>query len=129
MSLVNSRFLVWSKPEHNSLFTLYVEHFVRALEDGEADPFSLAEAATFAGALTEAGFRQVQVRAVPLTFQFPSFEVLVEWWDSPFEEALVRLEAEPQPRLLAEVRPIVRQYEGPAGIVAPGELLLGIGLK
>jgi ubiquinone/menaquinone biosynthesis C-methylase UbiE len=121
--------LVWSKPERNSLFTLYVERFVRALEDGEADPFSLAEAATFAGALTGAGFRQVQVQAIPLTFQFPSFEALAEWWGSPFKEALARLEAEPRQRLLAEVRQTVRQYEGPAGIVAPGELLLGMGLK
>jgi ubiquinone/menaquinone biosynthesis C-methylase UbiE len=124
--------LVWSKPERNSLFTLYVDLFVNALETLEAqesDPFSLADAAFFARMLTEAGFRQVAVQAVAITFQFPSFETLADWWGPPFDEALAKLEPEARQRLLEEVREKVGQFEGPQGIQAPGELLLVIGNK
>jgi ubiquinone/menaquinone biosynthesis C-methylase UbiE len=121
--------LVWSKPERNSLFTLYVDRFVHALETEEADPFSLADAALFASLLTEVGFRQAQVQAVAITFQFPSFEALTGWWGSPFDETLAKLEPEPRQRFLEEVRQTVSQFEGPEGIRAPGELLLGVGLK
>ncbi|HEY7415016.1 MAG TPA: class I SAM-dependent methyltransferase [Ktedonobacteraceae bacterium] len=127
--------LVWSKPEHNPLFALYVtivENLLSAedlLEEQWTDPFSLADAAFFASALTSAGFQEVQVQALPLTFLFSSFEVLTTWWYSPFDEALAKLEPESRSRKLEEIRQVVHQFEGPQGIVAPAELLLGTGIK
>jgi ubiquinone/menaquinone biosynthesis C-methylase UbiE len=124
--------LVWSKPERNSLFTLYVDIITNPAgmwEGQESDPFSLAEAVFFANSLTEAGFHQVQVQAIAITFQFPSFETLAGWWGPPFDQTLAKLEPEPRQRLLEELRQTVRQFEGPQGIQAPGELLLGVGIK
>jgi ubiquinone/menaquinone biosynthesis C-methylase UbiE len=126
--------LVWSKPERNPLFTLYEDILANSLQAEEAegqwaDPFSLADAALFAGALIEAGFRQVQVHAIPLTFQFPSFEVLTTWWGPDYDEALAKLEGAPRQHIQAQVRQAVRQFEEPQGIVAPAELLLGTGVK
>lgn len=126
--------LVWSKPERNPLFTLdttIVEKFLytQGSEEQRSDPFSLADAALFADVLTEAGFQEVQVRTIPLTFHFPSFEVLRAWWGPSFEKALAKLEPRQRQRVLEEARQGVRQFEGPQGIVAPAELLLGVGRK
>jgi ubiquinone/menaquinone biosynthesis C-methylase UbiE len=126
--------LVWSKPERNPLFTLYEEILANLLKAKEVeeqwvDPFSLADAALFANALAEAGFQEVQVQAIALTFQFPSFEALTTWWGPDYDEAMARLEPELRQRTQAKVRQAVREFEGLQGIVAPAELLLGIGMK
>ncbi|HEV8190190.1 MAG TPA: hypothetical protein VGP82_01705 [Ktedonobacterales bacterium] len=93
------------------------------------DPFSLGDATNFAHALTAAGFRQIQVETIALTYDFPSFEVLTDWWGPPFAEALAKLEPEPRQRVLEEVRQAVHQFEGPQGIQAPAEPLLGVGMN
>jgi ubiquinone/menaquinone biosynthesis C-methylase UbiE len=126
--------LVWSKPERNPLFALCVDIVANSLkvEEGEeqwSDPFSTSDAALFASALTEAGFQEVRVQAIPLTFQFPSFETLTTWWGPRFEKALTKLEPEPRQHMLEEVQQAVRQFEGPQGILAPAELLLSIRMK
>jgi ubiquinone/menaquinone biosynthesis C-methylase UbiE len=123
--------LVWSKPERNPLFTLEDPIVAKYLEVEEPrfDVFSLADAALFASMLTETGFQEVQVQAIALPFRFPSFEVLTAWWGSSFKKALAKLEPEPRRRMLAEVRQAVRPFEGPQGIVAPAEVLLGVAMK
>lgn len=126
--------LVWSKPERNPLFTLDEAILAqwRATEEAnepQADVFSLADAALFASRLKQAGFQDVQVQAIPLTFHFPSFEVLTAWWGSSWKNALAKLDSGPGWRLLEEARQAVRQFEGPQGIMAPAEVLLGVGAK
>jgi ubiquinone/menaquinone biosynthesis C-methylase UbiE len=126
--------LVWSKSENNPLFALYVTMVAKSLKAEELevqwpDLFRLSDAALFASTLTSAGFQEVQVQAIALTFQFPSFETLTAWWGPPFEKALAKLEPEPGQCMLEEVRQAVRPFEGPQGIVAPAELLLGVGRK
>ncbi len=126
--------LVWAKPERNPLFALYITIVAKSLEadeveEREPDSFSLADAALFASALTEAGFQAVQVQAIALTFHFPSFETLTTWWGPDYEDALAKLEPEPRQRIQEQVRQAVHQFEGPQGIVAPAELLLGVGMK
>ena len=56
-------------------------------------------------------------------------ETLTTWWGPPFDKALAKLEQEPAQRMREEVRQAVRQFEGPQGIQAPAELLLGVGMK
>lgn len=126
--------LVWSKPERNPLFAPYIAIVVQSLkaaQSGEAgfDPFSLADTTVFARMLTEAGFRQAQVHAIPLTFRFPSFEVLAQWWGSRLDTAIAALGPQQGRRALDDIRQHVRQFEGPQGIEAPAELLLGMGMK
>jgi ubiquinone/menaquinone biosynthesis C-methylase UbiE len=123
--------LVWSKPGRNPLLALDIEIIRRYGEVAERQPdvFSLADEATFARLLTEAGFREVQVHALPLTFRFPSFEALAAWCGPLFDKALARLEPEPGKRVQEEVRQRVQQFERPEGIVAPAEVLLGAGMK
>src|SRR5258708_48444 len=123
--------LVWSKPERNPLFTLEDPIVAKYLEVEEPrfDVFSLADSALFASMLTETGLQEVQVQAIALPFRFPSFEVPTAWWGSSFKKALATLEPEPRRRMLAEVRQAVRPFEGPQGIVAPAEVLLGVAMK
>jgi ubiquinone/menaquinone biosynthesis C-methylase UbiE len=126
--------LVWSKSENNPLFAPYVAMVAKSLKAEElevqwSDLFRLSDAALFASTLTSAGFQEVQVQAIALTFQFPSFETLTAWWGPPFEKALAKLEPEPGQRMLEEIRQAVRPFEGPQGIVVPAELLLGVGRK
>jgi ubiquinone/menaquinone biosynthesis C-methylase UbiE len=123
--------LVWSKPERNPLFTLEIEtirKYGEAAED-QPDVFSLADEATFIRGLTEVGFREVQVHALPQTFRFPSFEALTAWWGPLFDRTLARLEREPGQHVYEEIRQAVRQFERSEGIVAPAEVLLGVGMK
>ncbi|HEX6483156.1 MAG TPA: class I SAM-dependent methyltransferase [Ktedonobacteraceae bacterium] len=126
--------LVWSKPERNPLLTLGGAILAkwRTTEEGEEqqfDLFSLADAALFASMLTEAGFPEVQMQVITLTFHFPSFEVLTAWWGSPWRQALAKLDSESGQRLLKEARQAVRQFEEPQGIIAPAEVVLGVGTK
>lgn len=126
--------LVWSKPERNPLFILEeaILATCRATEEEkepQADVFSLADAAFFGSRLQQAGFQQVQVQVIPLTFHFPSFEVLTDWWGASWKKALAKLDAEPRWLLLEEARQAARQFEGPQGMSAPAEVLLAAGTK
>jgi ubiquinone/menaquinone biosynthesis C-methylase UbiE len=126
--------LVWSAPERNPLLVLDDAILAKVLPEQEPaerqiDAFSLADATLFASALAAAGFQQVMVQALPLTFSFPSFEALTAWWGPRFEHALAVLEPASRQRLLEEAHQAVRPFERPEGIVAPAEVLLGVGTK
>jgi ubiquinone/menaquinone biosynthesis C-methylase UbiE len=126
--------LVWSQPERNPLFTLEEAilakwHAKEEAKEPQVDVFSLADAALFASRLKQAGFQDVQVQVIPLTFHFPSFEVLTAWWGSSWKNALAKLDSESGQRLLEEARQAVRQFEGPQGISALAEVVLGVGTK
>lgn len=128
--------LVWSKPERNPLLTLDGTIIAKSiagedLKEQDSVLFSLADSSLFASMLTEAAFQDVQVQVIPLTFHFPSFDMLTAWWGSPFQKALAKLDSEPgrARSLLDEAGQSVHQFEGPQGIIAPAEVLLGIGTK
>lgn len=126
--------LVWSQPERNPLFALEQAilakwHAKEEAKEPQVDVFSLADAALFGSRLQQAGFQDVQVQVIPLIFHFPSFEVLADWWGSSWKNALAELDSESGQRLLEEARQAVRQFEGPQGIRAPAEVVLGTGTK
>jgi ubiquinone/menaquinone biosynthesis C-methylase UbiE len=126
--------LVWSTPERNPLFILDDAIIARFVQEEKpavqrSDPFSLADAAHFASVLGAAGFRPVQVHTLPLTFSFPSCEELTAWWGPQFAHVLAALEPASRQRLLEEAHQAVRPFERSQGIVAPAEVLLGVGRK
>ncbi len=124
--------VVWSTPEHNPLFIMG-DTFEAQLLGTQAtpgpDPFALADAEAFAGALTQAGFQEVAVQPLSLPFRFASLEALFFWWGPSFESALTTLDPESRQRIMEDIRQAVRPYEGPQGIEAPAEALLGVGRK
>jgi SAM-dependent methyltransferase len=126
--------IVWSAPERNPLFAQeigVVAAYRRATwpDEHPLDPFALADQSLFAGLLQQAGFDQVDVQPLALTFHFTAFDELRHWWGASFEEAVAAREPEERERLLAELRRDVRQYEGLEGITAPAEVLLAAGIR
>lgn len=51
------------------------------------------------------------------------------WWGDKYNAILGTLEPEPRQHLLEEIRRARRAFEGPQGIQAPEEFLLGVGIK
>lgn len=126
--------LVWSKPERNPLFILPDTVLAQTRDaagraEWRPDVFSLADPSDFVYALTQAGFRAVQVRPIPLTFRFPSFELLRSWWGPNCDAALAALEPGSRQLVDETLRKSVRPYEASGEIVAPAEVLLGVGTK
>lgn len=121
--------IVWSLPQHNPLFAMYVNVIEKPVGAKRLGFFSLADAAHFTGLLKVAGFEDVLVQTITTTFHFPSFDLLRAYWGPLFEEALAKLDPEQAQEVLEQLRQGVHQFEGSEGIVAPGELLLGVGTK
>ena len=93
--------------------------------------WGLRDAAGLAEAFRAAGFREVEVRPVAITWRFPSLEdALKNAQDS--QPQLARLlgmlgEAD-QAAAWAEVRQALQPYAGRAGFEAPGEALIASGV-
>jgi ubiquinone/menaquinone biosynthesis C-methylase UbiE len=123
---------VWSAPEHNPLLSLpltIMAKYTGGSPFSAPGPFALGDPAIFEQALTQAGFRDVSIQAVPLHFQAASAEAFIPTRRRLFADALERLSQEDQQRLLEEVRQALQPFEGPHGLVASGEVLIGAGTR
>jgi hypothetical protein len=124
--------LVWSAPVRNPLTSVplaLLEKYTGASFLGAAGPFALANPAHFEQVLKEAGFHEVTIQAIPVRFQFPSLEAFMLQGRRTVEGMMERLSQQEQERLAQDIRQALRQFEGPQGLVAPGEVLLGVGTK
>jgi hypothetical protein len=94
------------------------------------DPFAIADPTTFERELTEAGFHEVITHALPFQFHSASLDVFLQSTASRLTSNVMgQLNQQEQQQLLEEVRQALSQFEGPQGLVAPAELLLGVGSK
>ncbi len=123
---------VWSTPEHNPLISLPLT--ISAKYTGTAPfstpgPFALADPAIFKQALDQAGFREVSIQAVPLHFQAASVEAFLQTRRRMLADTMKRLDQKDQQRLLEDIRQALLPFEGPHGLAAPGEVLIGAGTK
>jgi hypothetical protein len=82
--------------------------------------------------LTDAGFRDVSVQAMPAPRHFSSSEEMTHYITtaSPMlHESLSKLDEAGRAAMLAEIEETMRQFEGPDGIAVSGEALVGVGTK
>jgi ubiquinone/menaquinone biosynthesis C-methylase UbiE len=124
--------LVWSAPARNPLTAVpltLLEQYTGASFLGAAGPFALADPRHFEQVLKEAGFHEVTIQAIPVRFQFPSLEAFMLQGRRTVGGMMERLSQQEQERLAQDIRQGLRQFEGPQGLVAPGEVLLGVGTK
>ncbi len=125
--------LVWSAPEHNPLFALplaIVSHYAGGTSSHRPDPFALSDPEVFERELTEAGFDEVTTRALPFQSHYASLEAFLQSTASRLTaDVMGQLSQPEQQQLLGEVREALSQFEGSHGLVAPAELLLGVGSK
>jgi ubiquinone/menaquinone biosynthesis C-methylase UbiE len=123
---------VWSAPEHNPLLSLPLTIMAK-YTGGESfstpGPFALSDPAIFEQALTQAGFREVSIQAVPLHFQAASVEAFLQTRRRIFVDALQQLSQEDRHRLFEEIKQALLPFEGPHGLVASGEVLIGAGTR
>lgn len=130
--------LVWSRPEKNPLFRLFAAASARQTNDAAPRPpdaaprpptlFSLASPEVFERELTNAGFREVMVRAVAFQFHpssLDAFQKASEKEIAPITQA----DRQQQQQVEEAKQTLRRQFEGPQGLVLPGEALLGAGTK
>jgi ubiquinone/menaquinone biosynthesis C-methylase UbiE len=125
--------LIWSAPENNPLFSLtlaVVSKYARGAFSQRPDPFALSDATVFERELMEAGFGEVRTRALPFQFHSASLDVFMQSTASRLTAGVMgQLSQQEQHQLLGEVREALSQFEGSHGLVAPAELLLGVGSK
>ncbi len=125
--------LIWSTPEHNPLFAIplaIVATYDRAAPSDGSNPLAFAGPAVFARELTEAGFSKVITQALPFQSHYASLDAFLQSTASRLTAGVMgQLSQQEQQRLLGEVRQALSQFEGPHGLVAPAEFLLGVGSK
>jgi SAM-dependent methyltransferase len=125
--------LVWSTPEHNPLWSLplaILSRYASGAVSPGPNPFALADPTVFAGELTEAGFHEVSTRALSFESHYASLDEFLHSTGSRLAAAVMGQLSQPeQQHLLEEARQALSQFEGPQGLVAPAELLLGVGSK
>ena len=125
--------LVWSAPENNPLFSLplaIVSNYARGTSSHRPHPFALSDPTVFERELTEAGFDEVITRALPFQSHYASLDAFLHSTASRLTAGVMgQLRKPEQQQLLGEVRQALSQFEGSHGLVAPAELLLGVGSK
>ena len=125
--------LVWSAPEHNPLFALplaIVSNYARGAPSHLPNPLALSDPTIFEGEFTEAGFSEVSTRALPFQSHYASLDAFLHSTASRLTAGVMgQLSLHAQQHLVGEVRQALSQFEGPHGLVAPAELLLGVGSK
>jgi ubiquinone/menaquinone biosynthesis C-methylase UbiE len=125
--------LIWSAPEHNPLFSLplaIVATYARGASSHGPDLFALSNPSVFERELTEAGFDEVSSRALPFESHYASLDAFLQSTASRLTAGVMGQLSKPeQQQLLGEVRQALSQFEGSHGLVAPAEVLLGVGSK
>jgi ubiquinone/menaquinone biosynthesis C-methylase UbiE len=125
--------LVWSVPENNPLFALplaIVSPYARGASSHHPDPFALSDPSVFERELTEAGFSGIITHALPFESHYASLDAFLQSTASRLIASVMGQISKPeQQHLLEEVRQALSQFEGPHGLVAPAEFLLGVGSK
>jgi ubiquinone/menaquinone biosynthesis C-methylase UbiE len=125
--------LVWSAPEHNPLWSLplaILSSYASGASSPGPNPFALSDPRVFEREFTEAGFHEVSTRALPFQSHYASLEAFLHSTGSRLIAGVLgQLSQQEQQHLLEEVRQALSQFEGSDGLVAPAELLLGVGSK
>lgn len=127
--------VVWSTPERNLVVLLPASIARRyagmpSLTTEPPGMFSLGLPGLLERVLTEAGFRDVEVRAVPAPRAFPSIrEAMAYLTESTpaLREPLAKVDTAGRAAMLAEIEQTMRQFGGPSGVEIPGEVLVGAG--
>src|SRR5581483_2705655 len=125
--------LVWSSPEHNPLWSLplgILSRYASGAPSPGPNPFALSDPSVFERELTDAGFHMVSTQALPFESHYASSEAFLHSTASRLIAGVMgQLPHQEQEHVLGEVRQAVSQFEGPQGLVAPAEFLLGVGSK
>lgn len=99
---------------------------------GQPGPFSLGGDGALANALARAGFSEVETRVVPAPLRMPSAEECLRFERESFgalHQMLAGLPERESAAVWEEIEAALRQFEGPDGFEAPGELIVAAGVR
>ncbi len=128
---------VWSTPERNPVFVLpfaIARRYAGSPEGAAGEPglFALSTPELLTDALHAAGFQNITVEAIPLHYEYPSAAAFMDARKEtagPLLTIIERLSPADREQVWTEIAAALRQFEGPQGFAAPGEILLVRGLK
>jgi len=128
---------VWSTPERNPVFALpfvIARRYAGLPEMAAGGPslFALSTPELLTDGLQTAGFQDITVEAIPLQYEYPSAAAFMDARKEtagPLLTIIERLSPAERERVWAEIAAALRQFEGPQGFAAPGEILLVRGSK
>lgn len=130
--------LVFAGPEANPCITITMQTALRHAGAAARNPFepgsllSLGRPGLMAALLHEAGFEQVEVRALSVPFATPrcaDYVAFVSSAGSPVRELLKPLEAPARERAWAEIAQRLEVFSTPGGWSGPNQLLLFVASK
>jgi len=99
---------------------------------GEPWMYALGDPGALEDVYRRAGFLNVSVHAVPIPRRFPSAADAIRSMRNSagdLRELMSRLHDADRELAWAEIEQQLRQFEGPNGFEAPGEVLIGVGTK
>ncbi|HYO19183.1 MAG TPA: methyltransferase domain-containing protein [Dermatophilaceae bacterium] len=127
--------VVYSTPGANAFFSIPVAIIrsraqLPAPAPGQPGPFSLGSPGVLETAMEDAGFVDVEVRAVPSPVALPSAAECVTFQKESFgalHQMMRTLTPAEKEDTWHEIVQALRQFEGTAGFVGPCEMLVGAG--
>jgi SAM-dependent methyltransferase len=129
--------VVYSTPEKNPFFAVPVGIIRRRAQlppplPGQPGPFSLGGPGVLGKALEQAGFRDVEVRAVDSPIRLSSAAECVRFERESFgalHQMMSGLDERERTQTWDEIEAALRKYETADGFVGPCEMLVGAGAK
>lgn len=129
--------VVYSTPDRNEFFSLPVSIIRRRAklpppQPGQPGPFSLGDPGVLSTALSEAGFRDVTVEAVPAPLRLPSAAECVRFERESFgalHQMLAAVPAGERASVWDEIEEALSRFETSAGFSGPCELLVAAGSR
>ena len=94
--------------------------------------FALGDPGLLEDVYSRAGFLNVSVHVVPIQRRFPSAADAIRTMRNSagdLREIMSQLNEAERETAWAEIEQELRQFEGPNGFDAPGEVLIGVGTK
>ena len=121
--------LVWSRNPFHMLPLTVLTKYVGEASANLPHPFTLSDPAVYEQTLREAGFLDVMIRPITLRLQFASMDTFLESIRAVITEVMAQMSQQAQQQAWNEIRQALAQFEGPQGLVASGETLLGVGTR
>ena len=129
--------VVYSTPDRNRFFSVPVSIIreraqLPAPQPGQPGPFSLGTADRLETVLTEAGFHDVEVQAIPSPLRLPSAADCVRFERESFgalHQMLAGLDDQEREAAWAEIEAQLSEFETADGFVGPCELLVATAAK
>lgn len=130
-------FIVYSTPEANTFFSIPISIIRRRAQlppplPGQPGPFSLGGDGSLAGALRDAGFREIQVERLDAPLHLPSAEQCVAFERESFgalHQMMSGMTEGDRADTWLEIEKELERFETGGGFVGPCELLVGGAVK